>query len=88
MTTKQAIETADGLAAAGAFAAALRVLLPVRRVAPDHEHRCPRCHQEWTHMDEPCDDLAAPICCGLCERDYHREHNDALDIEPDPVEYF
>jgi hypothetical protein len=32
--------------------------------------------------------VAAALLCGWCEPDYRWEHNDALDIEPDPVEYF
>jgi hypothetical protein len=66
---KAMIEAADRAAARGAPGEALRLLLVAQReaIAPDHDHVCPQCGAAWSHLDEPCDNLAAPMRCGWCE---------------------
>jgi hypothetical protein len=80
---KALIGAADRAAARGAPGEALRLLLGASPVtmAPDHDHVCPECGEAWSHLDEPCDDVVAPMRCGWCENETRREA-DAVDIDP------
>jgi hypothetical protein len=83
---KATIEAADRAAARGALGEALRLLLDgsTGTIAPDHDHTCPRCGEVWSHLDEPCADIAAPMLCGYCEEECDRERQCARGIEPRP----
>jgi hypothetical protein len=77
---KATIEAADRAAARGAPGEALRLLLAAEPglIAPDHDHTCPECGEAWSHLDEPCGDLTAPMRCGWCEDERGESDGGAL----------
>jgi hypothetical protein len=84
---KAAIEAADRAAARGAPGEALRWLLGGRpaAIARITTIGAPTGGRRGPHLDEPCGDVAAPLLCGYCEGERHRERDSARDN--DPIDY-
>lgn len=83
-TLKATIEAADRATVRGAYGQALRLLLAAEPGpnAPDHDHTCPDCAGDWSHLDEPCGDVAVPMLCGHCEDEDDCKPERTVDLDP------